>query len=110
MLSLPTKMELLRRLLTSITRRRQSTGQSTTGTHPPQAASESTTSMFHGVRTVFSIGGTFTTIVNGKPQLRASSSHTKYRAAPSVDSATPTHEGVNVPMAGTQTRDGTRPI
>jgi len=104
-------MEFLQRLLAFITRRRQSTGQSTTGTHPPgppQAAS--TTSMFHGVRTVFIIDGTFTTIVNGKPLLRASSSHTKYRAASSVDPTTPTHEGVNAPTAGTQTRDGTRPI
>ena len=77
-ISLPSrKMEFLQRLLAFITRRRQSTGQSTTGTHPPQAAS--TTSMFHGVRTVFIIGGTFTTIVNGKPQIRAPSSRSMRR-------------------------------
>jgi len=72
--SLPTKMGFLQRLLTFITRRRQSTNQSTTETHPPQTVSM--TSMFHGVRTVFIIGGTFTTIVNGKPQIRAPSSRT----------------------------------
>jgi len=72
--SLPTKMGFLQRLLTFITHRRQSINQSTTETHPPQTASM--TSMFHGVRTVFIIGGTFTTIVNGKPQIRASSSRT----------------------------------
>ena len=64
---LHTKMKFLQRLLTFITRRRPQPlpSQSTTDRQPAQPAALPT-NMFHGVETVFIIGGTFTIISIGK--------------------------------------------
>ena len=65
-------------------------------THPPQAASGSSTNLFHGVGTVNIIGGTFFMI--GKLHLLPHYALLdNYQAVPSID------PGVNTPTTGTQT-------